>query len=497
MKISYRITTLILAVLCLFSAAACRSSDDEVSEVSEEPNIEESSEVSKAPEKVSKPQESSKKESSKVSKQESKEKEEEEEVIVDNAREILSDFSGLIAENSDTVGWVNVPNTPIDYVVVQSPKDLVDTAYQQDPYYLQKDFYGNYLYAGSIFMDYRSEVGGKNMILHGHSMANGTMFAALLNFSDLGVYKNSPVISFNTIYEKSKWKIFAVIKVNTLESHGPLFRYLRGSFGSDYDFLNFVYELRMRSIINCPVDVNENDEILTLSTCAYDFDNFRLAVIARRVREGESTAVKVSDASYNPNPLYPDVWYNVFGGTKPTVTSFQDAYNKKEIKWYNGKKKFSKKDDTDLAALLQDYKNKAEKRIRDSYSEKDYDKSQIDEINTIIGIYLPYVAEATDIARVNDLCRQCTAIIKTFLPEKKRLEEAEKQRQTELKNARADAIKAIESSASSKKFTAQNKAKVNEILQTYRKKINECQDPSMIPVMRDNAISRIDKLKSG
>ncbi len=493
MKKLHKITALLLAALCIISITSCRASDNEDSEVTEQTSIEESSEPSSTPEPSK--AESSKKVSSKPSKpskQESKE-----EVIVDSSREILSDFTGLLAENSDTVGWVNVPNTPIDYVVVQSPKDLIDTAYEQDPYYLQKDFYGNYYYPGSIFMDYRSEIGCKNMILHGHSMANGTMFAGLLNFSDLGVYKSSPVLSFNTLYEKSKWKIIAVIKVNTLEYHGPIFRYLRGHFGSDYDFLNFVYELRMRSIIDCPVDVNENDQLVTLSTCAYDFDSFRLAVIARKVREGESSAVKVSDARYNPNPLYPDIWYNCFGGTKPEVTSFQDALNSKKIKWYDGKKKWSKKDDDELAKLLQSYKNKAEKTIRDSYNESDYTQDQISEINTIIGIYLPYVADATDITRVMDLCKQCTAIIKTYLPERKKLEDEEKARQTALKTARAAAINEIESAAKSRKFSAHNQEKVRELIQTYKKKINECQDPAMIPVMRDNAVSRIDKLKSG
>ena len=73
----------------------------------------------------------------------------------------------------------------------------------------------------------------------------------------------------------------------------------------------------IRSIINTGVDVLPSDELLTLSTCTYEFKDARYVVVARKVRKGESADVDTSQASMNPNPLYPDVWYQLFGGTKP------------------------------------------------------------------------------------------------------------------------------------------------------------------------------------
>lgn len=490
MKKIHSITALLLAAVCIFGAAACNSSDNDESSsetVSEETSAEESSQSSKvSKEESSKQKETSKKESSK----------EEGPQIVDSSREILSDFTSLLASNKETVGWIDVPNTPIDYVVLKAEDDIIDMAYQKDPYYLYKDFYGNYERNGSIFMDYRSELGGKNMILHGHSGGYISMFTGLLNYKDLSFYKSAPVLTFNTLYEKNKWKVISVMRMDVSSSDSDSFRYLRGSFGSDYDFLEYVYQVRMRSIIDCPVTVNENDQIITLSTCDYlSFGDYRLVVVARKVREGEKSSVNVASAKDSANPLYPDSWYYYMGGSRPEVTSFQDALNKKKISWYDGKKKWTAKDDENLKKLLQDYKNKAEKRIRDSYKETDYTPAQINDINEVIDIYLPYVPIASDIARVNDLCNQCIAIIKTFTPEKKQAEEAEKERQTKLKTARAAAIMAIEDSLNGKTFTAENKKKVNELISTYKTKINECQDVDMIPVMRDNAIARIDKLK--
>ena len=424
MKKIYRYTALLLSVLMMTMLFGChKNTPPEISEPS--PAVEESPEESSEEEGSEEPskEESSKEESSKEesSKEESSEPEQTESSyyvpdVMNNPREIYANLQDYYASNHDTVGWVAVPNTAINYVVLKSQKDITNAAYSEDPYYLTRDFYGNYYFNGSIFMDFRSDISSKNMLLHGHSMADGSMFAGVLNFDNLDFYRYAPTVSFDTLKEKAKWKIIAVIKVNTNEYHGTPYYYLRSSFGNDYDFLNYVYEIRERSVIDCPVTVNENDTLVTLSTCAYDFDGFRQVIIARKVRPGEDTAVKVGKAKYNPDPLYPDVWYSYYGGTKPVTTSFQDALNKKKITWYDGTKKWSEKDDESLKKLIQTYQNYAENRIRASYDEKRYTKDQIARIDEIIDIYMPYIKSEPVIARINDLVNQCIAVIDLFEP---------------------------------------------------------------------------------
>ena len=414
MKFIDKLLAVTLAVMTVIAIHGCSQPEEPVESEPETTSVEESSEVSveESKEESSKPV--SKKASSK--KPAASSKEPEGPAFVDSSWNCRTDFSDLIAQNSDTVGWLAVPCTAVDYVVVQSKGDAVRSAYNEDPYYLCRDFYGNDYFSGSIFLDFRSEVGDKNMLMHGHSMANGTMFAGLLNYDNLSFYKSAPVFTFNTTKEAARWKIISVIKVNTYESQGPLFVYLRSTFGNDYDFLNFVYQLKLRSVIDCPVDVNENDELVTLSTCAYDFDGFRQVVIARKVRPGESTQVEVRKAKYNPNPLYPDVWYNYYGGTKPTVTSFQDALNKKQITWYDGKKKWSQKDDDNLVTLLQTYKDNAEKRMRKEIMGNEYSAGDQAAIDYIISIYMPVIRDTTYIAGINDLIKQANAVIARYEP---------------------------------------------------------------------------------
>ena len=101
--------------------------------------------------------------------------------------------------------------------------------------------------------------------------------------------------------------------------------------------MNYVYLIRERSLIDCPVDVNEDDQLLSLSTCSYEFSEFRTVVVARKCRPGESSKVDVDKAKINSDALWPDVYYNVNGGTKPKVTSFSKAYKAGDIDWYDGK----------------------------------------------------------------------------------------------------------------------------------------------------------------
>lgn len=218
-----------------------------------------------------------------------------------NSEGTLSKFDELRSVNPDIKGWITVPNTPIDYPVLQSPQG-------EDPeFYLYRDYQKNDDRYGSIFMDVSciNGVNSKNVILHGHNMNDGSQFAALLNYGNLEFYQQNPVIIYDDIYRNGTWKVFAVIKVNTLASQGTPFPYLQGEFASDESFLEYVEQVRDRSLIDCPVDVEAGDQILTLSTCSYEQEDYRTAVFARRVREGESNAVDIAKATVNPDPVMP------------------------------------------------------------------------------------------------------------------------------------------------------------------------------------------------
>ena len=248
------------------------------------------------------------------------------------------DWNALKKINPEIVGWIRIDDTKINYPVLEH---IGDNSSSQ--YYLYRTYKGDYSQYGSVFVDYRctESTNSKNVILHGHHMNDGSMFENLMGYGklegDLDFYKKHPIIVFNTPDGDAKWKIISVFKTNTLYDHGEFFNYMQGSFSSDAEFMNFVYNVRVRSLFNIPVVVNENDQILTLSTCSYEFSNFRTVVVARRVRDGEDENVDVGLATVNKNPVFPDVYYLRYGGTRPEVLTFKTANEKGLITWYDGK----------------------------------------------------------------------------------------------------------------------------------------------------------------
>ena len=243
----------------------------------------------------------------------------------------------LLKINDEIVGWIQMKDTHIDYPVLWHKADSTP---QQ--YYLNHNYKNEWDGFGSVFVDYRSTKGtdGKNLVLHSHHIQDGSMFGDLMKFGgttgDLDFYKEVPTFRFDTPKGKGTYKIISVFKTNTLTAHGDFFNYMISDFENDKDFMNYVYNVRVRSLFNCPVDVNEDDELVTLSTCSYEFTNFRTVVVARKVRAGESTKVDVSKASLNKNAVWPQVYYSSYGGTRPTVTDFDTAYKKGQITWYDG-----------------------------------------------------------------------------------------------------------------------------------------------------------------
>lgn len=240
--------------------------------------------------------------------------------------------------NKEIVGWVTIKGTKIDYPVLEHKGDT-----EHSQYYLNRTYKKSYSAYGSVFLDYRSteSVDSKNVIMHGHNMTDGSMFHSLVDYGalkgNLDYYKKHPVIEFNTPEGDQTYKIISVFKTNTLFDHGEFFNYMQGSFLSDAEFMNFVYNCRIRSLINCPVMVNEDDQIITLSTCSYEFTNWRTVVVARKVREGENASVDTSLASLNSKPVFPGIYYQRYGGTRPEILTFKTADEKGLISWYDGK----------------------------------------------------------------------------------------------------------------------------------------------------------------
>ena len=232
----------------------------------------------------------------------------------------------------DIVGWIQLPGTIIDYPVLQSDSS--------DPeYYLYRNYKSESTKYGSIFAssDSLPFAQCRNSVVYGHSMQDGRMFASLLFFSSLDTYRTCPTITLYTEEGKNTWKIFSVMKVSTKEEHGKYFPFSRTSFLDDDDFMQYVYGVYQRSVLDTGVTVREDDELLSLVTCSYEYDGFRTVVVARKVRDGESSEVDTSKSRYNARVVYPDVWYTNHSGSQPVWTeNWHDAVKDGSFSGYDG-----------------------------------------------------------------------------------------------------------------------------------------------------------------
>ena len=166
-------------------------------------------------------------------------------------------------------------------------------------------------------------------------MNDGSEFHSLVDYSNIDFYKSSPVFTIDTEKGPNAWKVISIFKTNTKSDQGKIFEYLQYKFSDTSNFLDFVYQVRERSLIDTPVDLNEDDQLVTLSTCSYEFDDFRTVVVARKVREGEDSSVDINKAVVNNDAVWPECYYKKNGGQQPVLTNFDDALKNGKINWYN------------------------------------------------------------------------------------------------------------------------------------------------------------------
>lgn len=179
----------------------------------------------------------------------------------------------LLKINPDTIGWIKVNNTKINYPVVQS---------SDNDYYLNHAYDKTKNIAGWIYVDYRNNMDtiNKNTIIYGHSGLKGNLMFTSLNkvlnknwYSDI----NNRNISFSIKGREYVWKIFSIYTIKTTSD------YLYIDFESDEKYIEFINMIKNRSITNFNEEVTETDKILTLSTC-YNGDKSRLVVHAKLIK---------------------------------------------------------------------------------------------------------------------------------------------------------------------------------------------------------------------
>lgn len=188
-----------------------------------------------------------------------------------NISKLNYDFQSLLSTNPNTVGWINVPNTNINYPVVQ---------YTDNDYYLTHSFDNSENSAGWIFADYHNSCNGsdRNIVIYGHNRKDKSMFGSLKNVLNSDWYSNEEnlYINFSTLNETHVYKIFSAFVCN----ENNINSYIQTSFNSDYS--SYLQKLKNNSTYTFNTDINDANQIITLYTC-YGLNNQRLLVFAKLV----------------------------------------------------------------------------------------------------------------------------------------------------------------------------------------------------------------------
>ncbi len=182
------------------------------------------------------------------------------------------DFENLIQENKDTVAWIEVIGSNIDYPVVQT---------KNNTYYLSHAFDHSDSESGWIFSDFRNNVNAlnPNTVFYGHGRIDGSMFGTLKNTLQETWYqqKENHIIRLSTPKENTIWQIVSVYTIKQ-ESY-----YITTHFTNEH-FISFLKTIQERSIYDFNTSLNEKDKLLTLSTCQNDF-GLRMVVHAKLIKK--------------------------------------------------------------------------------------------------------------------------------------------------------------------------------------------------------------------
>lgn len=195
--------------------------------------------------------------------------------VVEETPKTENKLEALYRQNNDFVGWITIPDTKIDYPVMQSKDD--------PDFYLTHNFNKEYSRFGVPFIQSDCDIETScNIIIYGHNMKNGTMFNDLVNYEDRDFYEGHKLLCFDTLNEKGVYQIIAVYKTVANASGSFVFNAFVGAENED-DFNSYVQKCKSLSFYETGISAAYGDNLLTLCTCEYSRTNGRLVILAKKV----------------------------------------------------------------------------------------------------------------------------------------------------------------------------------------------------------------------
>lgn len=178
----------------------------------------------------------------------------------------------LQQQYEDVVGWISIEGMKVDYPILQT---------DNNEFYLRHNYKGTESRAGSIFLDYRNDANltDRHSIIYGHVLRNGSMFGQLANYAEVEFAQRHQFIEIELAGKKINLQVFAAYETTTD------FYYIETDF-TDTSFADFIDTIQDKSQIDLQVNVTEQDQLITLSTCTTSVSDAERFVVHAKVIEG-------------------------------------------------------------------------------------------------------------------------------------------------------------------------------------------------------------------
>lgn len=190
---------------------------------------------------------------------------------------MLESYEELYRQNPDMVGWIKIEGTNINYPVMQS----VD----ETDFYLKHDFNREYSSYGCPYVQENCNVTtpSDNIVIYGHHMSNGSMFADLDKYKSKSFWEEHKTITFDTLTQRNEYEIVAVFKtVVYTENCFKYYNFINAENETEFD--EYIAKCKELTLYDTGVSAEYGDKLITLSTCEYSQTNGRIVVVAKLMK---------------------------------------------------------------------------------------------------------------------------------------------------------------------------------------------------------------------
>ena len=191
-------------------------------------------------------------------------------------REYLPALQEKREENEDTVGWLTIQGTKIDYPVMYTPQDPEK--------YLHLGFDQKYSFAGLPFIDANCSLDPEsdNLIIYAHNMLDGSMFRSLMTYEEKSYWQQHPTVKLDLWDEEREYEVLAAFRDRVYYKTENCFKFYKFIDAESEDsYREAIDYYKTHACYDTGVTAQPGDRLITLVTCAYHTDNGRFVVVAR------------------------------------------------------------------------------------------------------------------------------------------------------------------------------------------------------------------------